>query len=590
MLNSLRSYITSNKLSITAFVIIAFFFIRTRFVYSEMHYGWPLKVTTYDALGYYMYLPAVFIYHDVKELKWFAGIDEKYTVSGGWVYQANRYKNGNYVFKYLGGVAILQLPFFFAGHIAALAGGYEADGFSMPYQYAIGFGAVFWCLLSIVLLINILRRWFSDHVTAITLILLTIASNLIQYIAVDGGQSHAWIFPLYVFVLYTTLQWHIRPSMAWAAATGLIIGLATISRPTEAIMLFIPLFWNTHTKEAAKLKWALLKENKSHILVAALAGLAGVLPQLIYWKIATGSFVYDVGSKWDFLTPHLRVLTGWEKGWFVYTPVTLFFVAGFFVIKKFPFGKSVLVFCLLNIYIIISWHDWRYGGSYSARALTQSYPVFALPLAAFIDRISRMKWRYLFYPAAVYLLVVNLFQIRQCNNTVLHFSDMNRKYYSRIYLNPDPDPLDMSLLDTDEWIGNESRYKTVMLMESSRELQVELPADGEQLIESLTVCPGFTSGNVQNDRWLKIEVNALIHRGFYESWLKARIIEGDSAREVRIRLFSPISHANEWNDYAFYMKIPGGFRDCRLDLSIATKDNFTGTVGKRRITGLYRKE
>jgi hypothetical protein len=94
-----------------------------------------------------------------------------------------------------------------------------------------------------------------------------------------------------------------------------------------------------------------------------------------------------MGSKWYFLFPFFRVLFGFENGWFVYTPITILFVLGFFFIKEYPFRKAVIAFCLLNIWIIISWSDWKYRGTYSTRALVQSYPVFAFPLTAIITKI-----------------------------------------------------------------------------------------------------------------------------------------------------------------------------------------------------------
>jgi len=63
-----------------------------------------------------------------------------------------------------------------------------------------------------------------------------------------------------------------------------------------------------------------------------------------------------------FLNPWFRVLFGPEKGWFLYTPISIMMLAGLFLIKKYPFQKSVITFCLLNIWIIIAWSDWRYWG------------------------------------------------------------------------------------------------------------------------------------------------------------------------------------------------------------------------------------
>ncbi|MBW6481251.1 MAG: glycosyltransferase family 39 protein, partial [Bacteroidales bacterium] len=401
----------SKRYSFVACCLIVFVFLTCRVYYSEWGRWPPLKVTTWDALGYYMYLPAIFIYNDTRELNWFPSVDEEYAVSGGVFYQAGRQENGSYVFKYLGGVAILQMPFFFAGHLAAGYLGYKTDGFSSPYQWAVAIGALFYFAVMLFVLRKVLLRFFSDTVVAITLVLLCLATNMIQYVAADSAQSHSFLLPLYALLLYTSVRWHEKPALIHAVLTGYIIGLATICRPTEAVMLFIPLLWNLHSKEKAKEKWSLVKRHKSHLVAAVIAGFAAILPQLVYWQYSTGSFIYNVGSKWDFLTPHLRVLTGWEKGWIIYTPVTLFFLVGLFFVNRFPFKKAVVVFCLLNLYIIISWHDWRYGGSYSARALVQSYPVFALPFAAFISKIILTRWRFGFFAMGLFLVYLNLFQI-----------------------------------------------------------------------------------------------------------------------------------------------------------------------------------
>lgn len=405
------------------------------------------NATTWDALGYYMYLPGMFIYGDVKELKWFPKIDSTYQVSGGQLYQASQLENGDYAFKYLGGVAIMEAPFFFIGHAIAHANDSPEDGFSWPYQYAIIFGAVFWYFIGLIYSRKVLLRYYSESITSLTLFAVILGTNLLQYVSVDGAMSHAFIFPLYAMVLWFTIRWHERPKMGFALAIGLLSGLAIISRPTELIIIFIPLLWSLETSGKLKSKWALVRTHKLHLVAAALGGILGILPQLLYWKHATGSFVYDVGSKWYFLNPWWRVLVGFEKGWFIYTPMAIFMVAGLFFMKGTPFRKAVLTFCLLNIWIIISWSDWRYGASYSTRALTQSYPVFMLGLAAIFERIGETKWRYIVLPLGIYLSAVNLFQIWQYNKTILHFDHMNFAYYKAIYLDKDPTPLDYSLLD-----------------------------------------------------------------------------------------------------------------------------------------------
>ncbi len=295
-------------------------------------------------------------------------------------------------------------------------------------------------------------HFFSDKATAVTLVLVTLATNYIQYISIDSGMTHGYIFALYALILVLTIKWHKNPTTLGAFILGAVVGLSTITRPTEGIMLSIPLLYAMQDKFSKEDKWRSTKSK--HVILALLGGLVGILPQLIYWKIVTGGWIHDVGSKWTFLQPNWQVLFGWEKGWFIYTPITIFMIIGLFHIRKNPFYWSILIFCFLNIWIVTAWDDWRYGASYSARALIQSYSVLALPLAAIIEKLITGKFKLLFLILFLYLTLVNLFQIYQYNKTILHYNDMNRMYYQAIYLNPDPTPVQMSLLDTKEVIRN----------------------------------------------------------------------------------------------------------------------------------------
>ncbi len=546
-----------------------------RFNSPDLKNGDDLKVTTWDAFGYYMYLPGTFIYNDVTELKWLDEVEKEYSLTGGFLYQANVHSNGNYVFKYLGGIAVLESPFFAVGHLIALNSSYKADGFSAPYQYSIAFGALMYAFLGLLLLRLVLLRYFNDTTVVLTLLLMTLATNFIQYIAIDGGQSHAYIFPLYALILYATMKWHDRPSYFWSGVIGLTIGLATIARPTEAIMVFIPILWGTQTKVLKQQKWTLVKENKQMLLMAILFGIIGILPQLIYWKIAAGSFIYDVGSKWFFLNPWFRVLFGFENGWFVYTPITIFFAVGMFYIKSFPFKKSVIVFCLLNIWIVIAWSDWKYGSTYSTRALVQSYPVLALALGGFIHSISSRKWKYVFISLGFYLVFVNFFQINQYGKTILHSRDMNRQYYSAIYLDSNPTPLDMSLLDTDEILPlsarSTSKDKIVFNLEAPMEIVSRYDSIGFLVKEE------FDSKGAKN-KWLIVKAKIKSSVGMSSSFINCKMYSEHVLKEKSFRLFTPISRDGEVNDYEFTFKIPETNHPFELSVFIVPSGEYKGEV------------
>ncbi len=567
-----------NKISFFACLVIGLVLISYRMAYPGFQNKEPLKLTTWDAYGYYLYLPSTFIYKDLKELKFQDSIEHQYQLSGGNFYQANKHEEtGNYVFKYLGGIAIMHLPFFATAHLYALNSDYPADGFSPPYQNAIGFGVVLYSILALFILRKVLLKFYSDQVTSLTLILLVLASNAIQYISIDSAQSHAPIFLLYSLILYLTIRWHEKPSILTAFLAGIIIGLATICRPTEAIMVLIPILWNTHNKESATAKWALVKANMNMVYLAALGGLIGILPQLIYWKYVSGHWIYDVGSAWRFLSPFFRVLFGFEKGWFIYTPVTIFFVLGLLCVKNYPYRKSILWFCLLNIWIIISWSDWKYGGSYSTRALMQSYPVFALPFAAFLTRFWVGSNRIIIGFLGVLLIVINLFQVKQYNQTILHYYDMNRAYYARIFLNPNPTPLDKSLLDNSDWLSNENDYRECIIVDSSY-------ASLQQLHWGQNHVLYHKNPILQKIDYLRIDATLQTPKG--GGYLISELIAGDSIKLNKVRLNYPGARDNQITPYSFYVEVPEAFKNASLRLSLLSNADTLCSVQQLKITGL----
>ncbi|PCJ63927.1 MAG: hypothetical protein COA58_14955 [Bacteroidetes bacterium] len=541
-----------------------------RLGYSEFGGKRPLKITTYDAFGYYMYLPAIFIYNDIDELKWLPEIDEKYDVTGGGkLYQANKFTNGNYVTKYLGGIAILEIPFFALGHAIASFSSYPADGFSAPYQWSLAFGALLYAFLSLLGLRYILLKFYDDQVVAVTLILLFLASNILQYISVDSAMSHSYILPMYVLLIHFTIKWHNEPKAIWAALIGLIMGVTVICRPTEALMLLVPLLWNTHNKEASKAKWALVKEYKGHIYALIIFGFLGVFPQLLYWKIETGSWVYDVGSKWAFLNPWFRVLFGWTNGWFIYTPVAILFIVGLFYIRNLPFRYTVITFCLLNIWVVMAWFDWRYGATYSTRALCQSYPVLALGLGALVQRGFKGHWRYVWSIGTVLLVGVNLFQITQYNSRVLIPNEITAYYYAGVYLDRNPTPLDMARLDNLEELGNPSDYIEKVLLE-----------EGNQIItaDSKAAAPLADLRLPENakDAWLKVESSMKVDSGFYKAFIYAEVYGQDTVKYAKVRLFNPVAIQGEANAYAFFIHIPNEIKARSINIYTASEERLKG--------------
>lgn len=88
-------------------------------------------------MGYYNYLPAIFIYNDLLHFSFYDEIDEKYRPSDSSERFALRThpKTKKTVIKYTSGVAIMQLPAFLLAHAVSCGiSKYPNDGYSQIYQ------------------------------------------------------------------------------------------------------------------------------------------------------------------------------------------------------------------------------------------------------------------------------------------------------------------------------------------------------------------------------------------------------------------------------------------------------------------------
>jgi hypothetical protein len=166
-----------------------------------------------------------------------------------------------------------------------------------------------------------------------------------------------------------------------------------------------------------------------------------VIPQLYYWKFISGKWIYFAYGDERFYFSDPKILKGlfsYRKGWLVYSPIMLLALGGFFFMKgklreiRFP----LIIFILLNWYMVFSWWCWWYGGGFGARALIESYVILALPMGAALDRIwaARRWFKYGAFAIMVFLVYLNLFQVRQYRTTLLHWDSTSRELYWKVFL------------------------------------------------------------------------------------------------------------------------------------------------------------
>src|SRR5205085_3716604 len=71
---------------------------------------------SWDVSGFYHYLPAIFIYHDLKKQDFMADINARYLPSPAYDQTFGHHDSGNRVNKYAMRQAVMYLPFFLLAH------------------------------------------------------------------------------------------------------------------------------------------------------------------------------------------------------------------------------------------------------------------------------------------------------------------------------------------------------------------------------------------------------------------------------------------------------------------------------------------
>lgn len=430
-----EKYWLKTKISLISFIICSLLLIYAgSFFYPRWNQeSGGERQLSYDAGGYYWYLPSVFIYHDIKGQKFHQEILDKYQpVPPNDFQYAIPQPNGNYVVRYTMGTALMELPYFLVAHIIAKPLGYPADGFSLPYQFCIYLGGLFFALVGLSYLRKLLLRYYNDITTAVVLFLLVFGTNYLDMSGINVGMSHSWLFTLYVLILFNTDNYYKTFRRKYLIVTGLLIGLAALTRPPEIIAVLIPILWgmNTISVKSIKERIALFFRYKTHFALAALYGIAVISLQFFYWKYASGHWlIYTYGQQgFSWLYPHFIVYAfNYQSGWINYTPLMLIVIFG--IIPFLFLGKNkvaILSMIIVNYYIVAAWNAWDYGG----RAMVQSYPVLMFPLASFIQYLFNKKWLlWLSAPVLLLFTYFNLWYTYQAHKGTLIGSVPSTKEY-----------------------------------------------------------------------------------------------------------------------------------------------------------------
>lgn len=397
-----------------------------------------------DSWEYYAYNPAFFIHHDLDNLKtsltyrfqedhW-QHIDTSGHLGGVEVSYPN---NGDrVVIKATGGVAIMQLPFFFIAHALAILSGVRANGYSPVYIILMHLSLFFYAMLGLVFLRRILIKYYSDLTAALVIVSIGIGTNLYYFLVESTPMAHPYLFCLFSILIYCTIQFYDTLKWKYAMAIGFTCGLIAIIRPNDIIGLAIPVFYGLTGFGSIKDRFKLFYEQPLKIFAAIIMFFPPLFPQMLYWKTMAGSWIYySYGSEgFDFRHPHIiEGLFGFSNGWFAYTPLMLFAVAGvpLLLVKNKAWFPVLAIILPIHTYVLYSWFCWIFINGFGSRPWIDLYPLLAIPLGAFIQWMwsSNAIGRLIIIPVLLFFILLNVFQTWQVDRGLL-----SSEFASRLFV------------------------------------------------------------------------------------------------------------------------------------------------------------
>jgi len=411
--------------------IVLVFVIAINFSYKDWNN--PKRVIVVDVLSYYAYLPATFIYHDL-EFKFVEENPSAFTQKF-WLY--NTPKNKPAILTTMG-LSVLYFPFFILAHTITPFTPYLQDGFSPPYKFALMFSSLVYMITGLFFLKKILLQYFNKAVTATSIFMVALATNLLYYTTFEATVSHAYNFSLITIFLFLVIKWYKNPGIQNTVLIGGLAGLITLIRPTNILVLLLFIFWDIgYWKQLIK-RFQFFIRSYLLILLMIFAFVMVWTPQFIYWKFISGSFLYysygSEGGNFFFNNPQVfNQLFSYRKGWLLYTPVMIFALIGIIYLfkRKKGFFLPLFVYMLAMIYVLSSWWSWWNGGGYGLRSYIDLYGVLAIPLAAMIELGYRQKVliRTITFLLIIFFTGFNLFQTWQYKKGIIHFDSTTKEVY-----------------------------------------------------------------------------------------------------------------------------------------------------------------
>jgi len=401
----------------------------------------PKWIVLADGKGYYAYLPAIFIYHDLN-FGFFSEKEMNPRSDPKLFYDYRAYSNGHTINKYFCGTALLQMPFFLAAHLVETLTNGPGDGYSNLYFIFIQIATLFYYFIGLLFLIKLLYLFnFKPFTVIIALITVSFGTNAFYYIVREAAMPHIYAFSLITAFMYFSKKYFTEYKAGILIIMSVLLGLIILVRPVNCIICFI-LPFVTSSPYNLKRGFFTLFHKPLFLISGVVIFLSVISIQMLIYKLSTGSYIVDTYSDEYFDFKHLHIINflfSYKKGAFVYTPVLLISLIGlsyFWKQNKYSFYSGA-IFLLVIFYILSSLWNWWYGGSFSSRVLIDYYAFFMVLLAAAFELLRKKVFKGLYLAIIVLFILVNQVQIYQYRYGIIHWELMDKQKYWENFLRID---------------------------------------------------------------------------------------------------------------------------------------------------------
>lgn len=400
-----------------------------------------------DINQYYSYLNALFIEHD---------LNFKSNVNGYWLIETPAH---HFVPKVTYGMALFYSPFYL---LAKLLSDVNSTGYESVYAWFVHFGCIIYILIGLWFTRKTLLFWFNEMVTTITLLLLFFGTNLFYYTVSESESVHGILFFLISIFLYNVIKWHQTGSKINFLLLSIFAGFICLIRPTECLVLLFPLLIGITSIKDIHIKMNEIMKLKWTFILGVFLFILPVVPQLIYWKIQSGSYLFfSYGNSEGFFWKDpqiINVFFGFRKGLFVYTPIMLFSMFGFIILykKNKALFYPVLLYFLINSYLICTWWDWSFGGSFGMRAFIHCFAILIIPFTYFVNWIISLYKKTILKTIVVWVVGfmsvffcgLNVLQSNLYKHGIIDFDGMTKEAYWYTFLKKKYSKEDLEYLKT----------------------------------------------------------------------------------------------------------------------------------------------